>query len=223
VKLYLRTFGCRANQYDSEAVRAMAVAGGAELVSDPALADVAVFNSCAVTAEAEADLRQQVLGLGAGVVAGFPGETDDDHRATMALVASLPFTGLHVFPYSVRPGTAAERLPGRVPPELARQRAAELRALASRLEAGYRARRAGGEADVVVVRGGERREGLTEDYLSVVPHASVARGERFAAVLAAQGALLRAEPRDPSSSLPVAVSCPSPSPPPSTSRRTAAR
>ncbi|MDB4886485.1 MAG: MiaB-like tRNA modifying enzyme, partial [Gemmatimonadetes bacterium] len=60
MKLYLRTFGCRANQYDTEAVRSMALAAGAELVSSAAAADVAVFNSCAVTAEAEADLRQQV-------------------------------------------------------------------------------------------------------------------------------------------------------------------
>ena len=60
MKLYLRTFGCRANQYDSEAVRAMALANGASLVDSPEQADVAVFNSCAVTADAVADLRQQV-------------------------------------------------------------------------------------------------------------------------------------------------------------------
>src|SRR5690606_3597999 len=55
-----------------------------------------------------------VFGLGADVIAGFPGERDEDHRATMAMVESLPFTGLHVFPYSLRPGTAAERLGERV-------------------------------------------------------------------------------------------------------------
>jgi threonylcarbamoyladenosine tRNA methylthiotransferase MtaB len=60
VKLYLRTFGCRANQYDGEAVRAMAEANGATIVDAPEQADVAVFNSCAVTADAVADLRQQV-------------------------------------------------------------------------------------------------------------------------------------------------------------------
>jgi threonylcarbamoyladenosine tRNA methylthiotransferase MtaB len=60
VKLYLRTFGCRANQYDGEAVRAMALTDGATIVDSPDDADVAVFNSCAVTADAVADLRQQV-------------------------------------------------------------------------------------------------------------------------------------------------------------------
>ena len=60
MKLYLRTFGCRANQYDSEAVRAMVEAEGTTIVEAPEEADVAVFNSCAVTADAVADLRQQV-------------------------------------------------------------------------------------------------------------------------------------------------------------------
>jgi threonylcarbamoyladenosine tRNA methylthiotransferase MtaB len=60
VKVYLRTFGCRANQYDTEAVRAMIESAGGEIVSTPDAADAAVFNSCAVTAAAEADLRQSV-------------------------------------------------------------------------------------------------------------------------------------------------------------------
>ncbi|MFI5244146.1 MAG: hypothetical protein ACHQQR_02890, partial [Gemmatimonadales bacterium] len=60
MKAYLRTFGCRANQYDTEAVRAMILAGGGTIVETTAEADVAVFNSCAVTSEAEADLRQAV-------------------------------------------------------------------------------------------------------------------------------------------------------------------
>ena len=54
--------------------------------------------------------RMPILGLGADVIAGFPGETDDDHAATLRFVEELPFTYLHVFPYSPRPGTAAERL-----------------------------------------------------------------------------------------------------------------
>jgi threonylcarbamoyladenosine tRNA methylthiotransferase MtaB len=411
VKLYLRTFGCRANQYDTEAVRSMALAAGAELVSSAAAADVAVFNSCAVTAEAEADLRQQVrraareqpalrtvimgcasalpdrggtaslralptvqetvagadlagvaaalgfaaprgqrtshqagarallriqdgcdehctfcattiargaqrsrdaadivaeaaalaeqhpeivltgvhigtygrdtgtdlgalvtrlvldvpaarfrlssieatevdarlaelltgapgrvapflhaplqtgsdrllrrmgrhwytaasyadavqrlaarapvLGLGADIITGFPGETAADHAETVALVRSLPFTLLHVFPWSERPGTAATRLPGRVSGTLARERALELRTLGEEKAAAYRAARAGGRADVVVVRGGESREGLTEDYLTVLPaDPLVPRGTRFAATLRADGARLVAD------------------------------
>lgn len=107
-----------------------------------------------------------VFGLGADVIAGFPGERADEHRDTMALIESLPFTYLHVFPYSARPGTAATRLPEHLDGNTVRARAAELRALGERKAAAHRAARAGGEADVVVVRG-ERREGLTEDYLQV--------------------------------------------------------
>ncbi|HEY7896276.1 MAG TPA: radical SAM protein, partial [Gemmatimonadaceae bacterium] len=60
MKVYLQTFGCRANQYDSEVVRGLLEQAGAELVSDAVDADAAVFNSCAVTAAAEADLRRAV-------------------------------------------------------------------------------------------------------------------------------------------------------------------
>lgn len=408
MKLYLRTFGCRANQYDTEALRGVAQAAGVELVHDPADADVAVFNSCAVTAEAEADLRQQVrraareqpalrsvimgcasalpdrpgatslralptvdtlvaggdigavaaaiglpalpgngtshqsgarallriqdgcdehctfcattlargahrsraaddivaeaaalaehhpeivltgvhigsygsdvgaslgqlverlvrevpvvrfrlssieatevdarlaelltgapgrvapylhaplqsgsdrllrrmgrhwytaagyadavhriasrtsvFGLGADVITGFPGETAADHAETLALVESLPFTGLHVFPWSERPGTAAARLPDRVSGAVARERAAELRAVAERKATAYRAAREGGAADVVVCGTGEGREGVTEDYLPVrVADPRLPRGARFEAVLHLDGARL---------------------------------
>ncbi|HEX4469589.1 MAG TPA: hypothetical protein VH080_08640, partial [Gemmatimonadaceae bacterium] len=60
MRVYLRTFGCRANHYDSETARAMIERAGHGIVSDVREADVAVFNSCAVTAEAEADLRSAV-------------------------------------------------------------------------------------------------------------------------------------------------------------------
>jgi threonylcarbamoyladenosine tRNA methylthiotransferase MtaB len=60
MKVLLRTFGCRANAYDSEAVRAMVERAGHEVVDDANAADVAVFNSCAVTSAAEADLRKAV-------------------------------------------------------------------------------------------------------------------------------------------------------------------
>src|SRR5438270_3224336 len=60
MRVYLRTFGCRANHYDTETARAMIERAGHAIVADAAEADVAVFNSCAVTAEAEADLRSAV-------------------------------------------------------------------------------------------------------------------------------------------------------------------
>ncbi len=107
-----------------------------------------------------------VFGLGADVIAGFPGEEDADHRETVALVQSLPVTYLHVFPFSRRPGTAAERLSGHIPGDEVQRRARELRVLGEVKARAHRGRRAGGEADLVVIRG-DIREGLTEDYLTV--------------------------------------------------------
>jgi threonylcarbamoyladenosine tRNA methylthiotransferase MtaB len=148
------------------------------------------------------------FGLGADVIAGFPGETEADHEATLALVERLPFTSLHVFPFSVRPGTAAERLPGRVHGETVVRRAAELRAAGRAKARAYEASRAGGEADVVVVGDGARREGLTEDYIPVTLADPVpARGARFRAMLARGGAG-RLVAVDPSSSVPRSSSPP---------------
>jgi threonylcarbamoyladenosine tRNA methylthiotransferase MtaB len=118
--------------------------------------------------------------LSGDVIAGFPGETDQDHAATVSLVEILPFTALHVFPYSSRPGTAALRLGPAVPGEIARQRAKELRAIAERKSAAYRGSRIGGDCDVVVI---ERNKGLTEDYLSVDVPDAFARRTRFSGYL----------------------------------------
>src|SRR5687768_10220013 len=60
MKVYLRTYGCRANQYDTESLRAMLAAAGIEETEQPHDADFAVFNSCTVTSQAEADLRSGV-------------------------------------------------------------------------------------------------------------------------------------------------------------------
>ena len=63
------------------------------------------------------------------VIAGFPGETDEEHAETMAFIESIPFAGGHVFPYSPRPGTAAARMKEQVPKALQKERAKQLRDL----------------------------------------------------------------------------------------------
>jgi threonylcarbamoyladenosine tRNA methylthiotransferase MtaB len=138
------------------------------------------------TAAARIASRRAVFALGADVITGFPGETKADHAETMRVVRELPFTYLHVFPYSARPGTAALRMAAEVPAAVSRARAGELRALAEEKAAAHRATRPGGTADVVVVGDGAKREGLTEDYLTVaLEDASMARRSRF------EGTLLR--------------------------------
>jgi len=112
--------------------------------------------------------RLPVFGLGADIIAGFPGESDADHRQTVMLVDALPFTYLHVFPYSERPGAAAGRLAERVPPGAIRDRARELRECGEAKARAHRAQRQGQRADGVVCGRGEGKvEVLTEDYVSV--------------------------------------------------------
>ncbi|MBA2663368.1 MAG: MiaB/RimO family radical SAM methylthiotransferase [Bradymonadaceae bacterium] len=108
--------------------------------------------------------RLPYLGLGADVIVGFPGESDDDHAQTRALVDELPYTYLHVFPYSVRDNTVAAALPNHIPRQIATTRSSELRELALEKGLRYRRARAGQGAEIVVEAGGF---GLTEDYLRV--------------------------------------------------------
>src|SRR6266481_6373919 len=75
---------------------------------------------------------------GADVITGFPGESEDDHAATMAFIERLPFTYLHVFSFSKRPGTKAASLSSEVPATVMKRRARELRALSESKSAAFR-------------------------------------------------------------------------------------
>ncbi len=77
------------------------------------------------------------FGLGADVIAGFPGETDADFEDTMRLVRDLPFSNLHVFVYSPRPGTPAAAMPDQVPAPVKQARAARLRDLGGAQRAAF--------------------------------------------------------------------------------------
>src|SRR6266403_2154112 len=76
--------------------------------------------------------------IGADVITGFPGESEDDHAATLAFIERLPFTYLHVFSFSKRPGTKAAVLSNEVPPAIIKRRARELRALSEAKSAAFR-------------------------------------------------------------------------------------
>ncbi len=127
------------------------------------------------------------FGLGADVMVGFPGETAADFAETRRVIDDLPFTYLHVFPYSERRAVPARRLGAPVAYSVVADRSAELRALGDAKGAAYRRRRAGQVADIVSLgRARGRCEGLTEDYLTVSWPASVRRGTRFPAQLTSE-------------------------------------
>jgi len=114
--------------------------------------------------------RVEPLGLGADIITGFPGETERDHARTRELVEELPFTYLHVFPFSPRADTVAEGLPDPVPQRIAGERGRELRALAQSKGRRYRRGRVGQRGEVVIE--GDGGSALTGDYLRVdVPRA----------------------------------------------------
>ncbi len=114
--------------------------------------------------------RVSPAGFGADIITGFPGESPADHSRTVALVRELPFTYLHVFPYSPRDGTAAVRLGGHVPERVSRERGRELRELAGAKAARYARGRGGQEVEVVME--GDGGTALTGDYLRVAVDAA---------------------------------------------------
>ena len=100
------------------------------------------------------------------VICGFPGETEEDHLNTLAVMRRVQFTDAHVFPYSSRPGTSAAHFDDHVDSATKTRRAAEARVLASESAASYR-RAVVGERRTVLWEGEHGRSGLTEDYLRV--------------------------------------------------------
>jgi threonylcarbamoyladenosine tRNA methylthiotransferase MtaB len=80
------------------------------------------------------ELAAQVLPdafIAADLIAGFPGETEQEFLDTCQLLETLPLADLHVFPYSRRPGTRAATMSGHLPPVIIKERAEQLRSLAT--------------------------------------------------------------------------------------------
>ncbi len=108
--------------------------------------------------------------IGADVLVGFPGETEDAFAETMATLARLRLPHVHVFPYSDRPGTVASKMPNKVPRSLARERAAQVRAVAAEHQRAFRSGFVGRRLNVLVedfLPGGTRR-GMSRNYLPVI-------------------------------------------------------
>lgn len=103
------------------------------------------------------------------VITGFPGETEAEFAETKEFVRRIAFSKLHVFPYSERAGTRAAQLPGAVPMELRKARAAELIAIGRDMEYAYIGSFLGKRDAVLFERpvGGGWAEGHTGRYVKV--------------------------------------------------------
>ncbi|MGH8674969.1 MAG: MiaB/RimO family radical SAM methylthiotransferase, partial [Burkholderiales bacterium] len=113
--------------------------------------------------------RMPVAAIGADVMVGFPGETDALFEESRAFIASLPFTYLHVFTFSARPGTAAVTLPGQVPVHRARERNRVLRELAAEKNSSFRQSLVGQTLDALTLNtgAGESTAAITDNYLKL--------------------------------------------------------
>jgi threonylcarbamoyladenosine tRNA methylthiotransferase MtaB len=107
--------------------------------------------------------------IGADVMVGFPGETDADFEQTRSLIERLPFTYLHVFTYSSRPGTPSAQMPEQVPVDIARERNRLLRELAGRKKREFMQSFIGRELEAITLTpyNGESTEALTDNYLKL--------------------------------------------------------
>ena len=110
--------------------------------------------------------------IGADVMVGFPGETDAEFEATRRMIDELPFTYLHVFTYSPRPGTRAAGMKNQVPVHIARKRNRVLRELAAEKKLAFMQSFVGKTVEAITLNAvahdeGEFTESLTDNYLKL--------------------------------------------------------
>jgi threonylcarbamoyladenosine tRNA methylthiotransferase MtaB len=129
------------------------------------------------------EIREAIPGvaIGADVMVGFPGETSRHFQETYDFIARLPFTYLHLFPFSARPGTAAFLLnqENRVHGEAVKERKAALQALIAEKNAAFRRQFLGSELSVVTLAGGDglSTEALSDNFLKVTVEGNFSANE----------------------------------------------
>ena len=107
--------------------------------------------------------------IGADVMVGFPGETDELFEESRSFIEHLPFTYLHVFTYSSRPGTPSAAMPDQVPVHVARERNRVLRELAADKNRAFREGFVGKSLEVITLQSGGDgwTEALSDNFLKV--------------------------------------------------------
>ena len=124
-------------------------------------------------------IREAVAGVSitTDVIVGFPGETDEDFLQTHALCDQVGFAAMHVFPYSVRPGTSAAYFPDRVDPVIKSGRMREMLSLSQSSSIAFMGQWLGTTRSVLwevskETAGGNVWEGLTDNYIRVRGHST---------------------------------------------------
>ena len=130
--------------------------------------------------------------IGADVMVGFPGESDDDFMETYRLIEASPLTYLHVFPYSSRPGTVAAEMPNPVPDHVSRNRGGLLRNLIARKNERFREEFIGHDLAVLILdeeAADGWRAGITDNFIKIrVPEQLTPNRWHYLPVAALEGA-----------------------------------
>jgi threonylcarbamoyladenosine tRNA methylthiotransferase MtaB len=110
-----------------------------------------------------------LAGIGADIIVGFPGENQSDFEETYEFLSGLPLSYLHVFTFSERPGTAAVKLPGKVPPSVKTERSRALISLSDNKESEFNKLNLGKETEVLFehTRSEGMITGFTSNYIRV--------------------------------------------------------
>jgi threonylcarbamoyladenosine tRNA methylthiotransferase MtaB len=142
------------------------------------------------TAEGYAGLLERVraaipgVAVTTDVIVGFPGETAAEFEDSLAFVAAAGFAKIHAFPFSQRPGTEAERMPGQVSPGEKKERMERMLAAAATAERDFRVAHLGRRETVLWERPSPQGmgQGLTDNYLRVYCPEGAGLWNRFAEV-----------------------------------------
>jgi len=147
--------------------------------SDATLRRMARHYTSAEFAALVAAARQAIpnLAVTTDVIVGFPGEDDEEFAQSLDFVRRLAFARVHVFPYSLRPGTPAAKMAGQVPPTVKAERSKAMRAVAAASEQAFRRQFVGRILNALweshrAVEGVSIWRGLTDNYIRVQTEAA---------------------------------------------------
>lgn len=109
------------------------------------------------------------------IIAGFQGESEEEHQETLAFAKKMQFSSMHIFPYSKRTGTRAASMPGDIPNAVKKKRVAELMALGEEMKVAYQESFIEKECNVLFEHAYDEKNmiGYTERYVPVVAPAEI--------------------------------------------------
>lgn len=112
------------------------------------------------------------------LITGFPGETEKDHAATLEFIRRCAFSDMHIFPYSRRPGTPADKMPGQCQRAVKERRAHEAKLIAQEMKHAFLDASVGAVLPVLFeTRDGECFTGHSDTYVLVRAEGEDLRGK----------------------------------------------